>query len=139
MLANLMKMIGKKFLLLLLFVPLISFSQVIVDKKLGEIDIRTFSDKYITITLNQILPASHLLSTSEYKEIVMRTTNKKKKWNVYDNGVLIRLKDKIDVLNFFSKYGYELATSDTESYGVVSGSVIIPVGTTSLTLMKVKQ
>jgi hypothetical protein len=139
MLANLMKMIGKKFLLLLLFVPLISFSQVIVDKKLGEIDIRTFSDKYITITLNQILPASHLLSNSEYKEIVMRTTNKKKKWNVYDNGVLIRLKDKIDVLNFFSKYGYELATSDTESYGVVSGSVIIPVGTTSLTLMKVKQ
>jgi len=132
-------MIGKKFLLLLLFVPLISFSQVIVDKKLGEIDISTFSDKYITITLNQILPASHLLSTSEYKEIVMRTTNKKKKWNVYDNGVLIRLKDKIDVLNFFSKYGYELATSDTESYGVVSGSVIIPVGTTSLTLMKVKQ
>ena len=139
MLANLMKMIGKKFLLLLLFIPLTSFSQVIVDKKLGEIDIRTFSDKYITITLNQILPASHLLSTSEYKEIVMRTTNKKKKWNVYDNGVLIRLKDKIDVLNFFSKYGYELATSDTESYGVVSGSVIIPVGTTSLTLMKVKQ
>ena len=48
-------------------------------------------------------------------------------------------KYKIDVLNFFSKYGYELATSDTESYGVVSGSVIIPVGTTSLTLMKVKQ
>ena len=139
MLVNQMKMIGKKFLLLLLFVPLISFSQVIVDKKLGEIDIRTFSDKYITITLNQILPASHLLSNSEYKEIVMRTTNKKKKWNVYDNGVLIRLKDKIDVLNFFSKYGYELATSDTESYGVVSGSVIIPVGTTSLTLMKVKQ
>ena len=139
MLANLMKMIGKKFLLLLLFIPLTSFSQVIVDKKLGEIDIRTFSDKYITITLNQILPASHLLSNSEYKEIVMRTTNKKKKWNVYDNGVLIRLKDKIDVLNFFSKYGYELATSDTESYGVVSGSVIIPVGTTSLTLMKVKQ
>ena len=129
----------KKLLLLLLFIPLISFSQVIVDKKLGEIDIRTFSDKYITITLNQILPASHLLSNSEYKEIVMRTTNKKKKWNVYDNGVLIRLKDKIDVLNFFSKYGYELATSDTESYGVVSGSVIIPVGTTSLTLMKVKQ
>ena len=129
----------KKILLILLFVPLISFSQVIVDKKLGEIDISTFSDKYITITLNQILPASHLLSNSEYKEIVMRTTNKKKKWNVYDNGVLIRLKDKIDVLNFFSKYGYELATSDTESYGVVSGSVIIPVGTTSLTLMKVKQ
>tara|TARA_R110000824_G_scaffold401339_2_gene611745 strand:+ start:372 stop:764 length:393 start_codon:yes stop_codon:yes gene_type:complete len=129
----------KQLIIILLFIPLISFSQVIVDKKLGEIDISTFSDKYITITLNQILPASHLLSTSEYKEIVMRTTNKKKKWNVYDNGVLIRLKDKIDVLNFFSKYGYELATSDTESYGVVSGSVIIPVGTTSLTLMKVKQ
>ena len=129
----------KKLILLSLFIPLISFSQVIVDKKLAEIDISTFSDKYITITLNQILPASHLLSNSEYKEIVMRTTNKKKKWNVYDNGVLIRLKDKIDVLNFFSKYGYELATSDTESYGVVSGSVIIPVGTTSLTLMKVKQ
>ena len=129
----------KQLIIILLFIPLISFSQVIVDKKLGEIDISTFSDKYITITLNQILPASHLLSSSEYKEIVMRTTNKKKKWNVYDNGVLIRLKDKIDVLNFFSKYGYELATSDTESYGVVSGSVIIPVGTTSLTLMKVKQ
>ena len=129
----------KKFILLLLFIPLISFSQIIVDKKLGEIDIRTFSDKYITIELDQILPASHLLSTSEYKKVVIRTAKKKKKWNVFDNGVLVRLKDKIDVLNFFSKYGYELATSDTESYGVVSGSVIIPVSTTSLTLMKVKQ
>jgi hypothetical protein len=79
----------KQLIIILLFIPLISFSQVIVDKKLGEIDISTFSDKYITITLNQILPASHLLSTSEYKEIVMRTTNKKKKWNVYDNGAVV--------------------------------------------------
>ena len=38
----------KKLLLLLLFLPLISFSQIIIDKKLGEIDIRTFSDKSMT-------------------------------------------------------------------------------------------
>ena len=39
----------KQLIIILLFIPLISFSQVIVDKKLGEIDISTFSDKYITI------------------------------------------------------------------------------------------
>tara|TARA_X000000368_G_scaffold198135_1_gene156428 strand:+ start:1587 stop:1958 length:372 start_codon:yes stop_codon:yes gene_type:complete len=103
-----------KKLILLLLIPLISFSQIIVDKKLGEIDIRNINDKYITVELDQIIPASHLLFTSEYKKVVI-IIGRKKKWNVYDNGVLISLSDKTDVLNFFSKYGYQLATSDTES------------------------
>ena len=103
-----------RLLFILLFVPFMSFSQIIVDKKLGEIDIRNINDKYITVELDQIIPASHLLFTSEYKKVVIRI-GRKKKWNVYDNGVLISLSDKTDVLNFFSKYGYQLATSDTES------------------------
>jgi len=44
----------KKLLLLLLFVPFMSFSQIIVDKKIGEINIETLSDKYITIKLDEV-------------------------------------------------------------------------------------
>jgi hypothetical protein len=134
----------RKLILLLLFIPLISIGQIITFDKLDgkkspqEIDIRELTDTYITVELDQILPSCHLLSTSEYKNIEMRN-GRKKKWNVYDEGVLIRLADRLDVLNFFSKYGYVLATSNTETYGIVSGSVIIPVSETSLTLMKANQ
>ena len=137
-------MTGKNLLFLLLFIPLMSFGQIITYDKLDgkkspqEIDIRELTDTYITVELDQILPSCHLLSTSEYKNIQMRN-GRKKKWNVYDEGVLIRLADRLDVLNFFSKYGYVLATSNTETYGIVSGSVIIPVSETSLTLMKANQ
>jgi len=128
-----------RLLFILLFVPFMSFSQIIVDKKLGEIDIRNINDKYITVELDQIIPASHLLFTSEYKKVVIRI-GRKKKWNVYDNGVLISLSDKTDVLNFFSKYGYQLATSDTESTPVNYGNGIIgAVHQNTLTLMKVSQ
>ncbi|MBT4918623.1 MAG: hypothetical protein HON09_04045 [Flavobacteriaceae bacterium] len=117
----------------LLFLPFISIGQIIVDKKLGEIDIRNFNDKYITIQLDHILPSSHILTTSEYKKIVMKIGNKP---NVYDNSALIRLKSKIDILNFFSKYGYELVSEDVD-YGVVVNNVLI--NQNSLTLKRIKK
>ena len=134
-------MTGKNLLFLLLFIPLMSFGQIITYDKLDgkkspqEIDIRELTDTYITVELDQILPSCHLLSTSEYKNIEMRN-GRKKKWNVYDEGVLIRLADRLDVLNFFSKYGYVLATSNTETYGVVSGNMILPFSDETITLMK---
>ena len=130
-----------KNLLFLLLLPALSFGQIITFDKLDgkkspqEIDIRELTDTYITVELDQILPSCHLLSTSEYKNIEMRN-GRKKKWNVYDEGVLIRLADRLDVLNFFSKYGYVLATSNTETYGVVSGNMILPFSDETITLMK---
>ena len=120
----------KHLLLILFFVPFISIGQIIVDKKLGEIDVRNLNDKYITIHLNHIFPSSHILTTSQYKKIVMKIG---KKPNVYDDGVLVRLSYKNDILNFFDKYGYELAGSDTD-YGLVVNGVII--NQNSLTLIK---
>ena len=132
----------KKLVLTLLLIPLISFSQIIIDKNLGEIDIRNFTDKYITVAINEtILPSGHLFSSFEYEHIILRTGKKRR--NVYDNGVLIRLKDRTDVLNFFSKHGYELATinlySPTSSYPIShENEVIIPFNSSekSLTLMR---
>ena len=130
-----------KNLLFLLLLPALSFGQIITFDKLDgkknsqELDIRELTDTYITIKLNQILPSCHILSTSEHKNIEMRI-GRKKKWNVYDEGVLIRLVDRLDVLNFFSKYGYVLATSNTETYGVVSGNMILPFSDETITLMK---
>ena len=132
----------KKLVLTLLLIPLISFSQIIIDKNLGEIDIRNFTDKYITVAINEtILPSGHLFSSFEYEHIILRTGKKRR--NVYDNGVLIRLKDRTDVLNFFSKYGYELATinlySPTSIYPIsYENEVIIPFNSSekSLTLMR---
>ena len=134
----------KKLLLLLLFIPLMSFGQIITfdkldgKKNLQELDIRELTDTYITIKLNQILPSCHILSTSEYKNIEMRN-GRKKKWNVYDEGVLIKLADRVDVLNFFSKYGYELATSNSETTLIASGNMLLPASDETLTLMKINQ
>jgi len=130
-----------KNLLFLLLLPALSFGQIITFDKLDgkknsqELDIRELTDTYITIKLNQILRSCHILSTSEHKNIEMRI-GRKKKWNVYDEGVLIKLADRLDVLNFFSKYGYALRTSDSETYGIISGNMVIPVSDETLTLMK---
>ena len=127
-----------------MFIPLMSFGQIITfdkldgKKNLQELDIRELTDTYITIKLNQILPSCHILSTSEYKNIEMRN-GRKKKWNVYDQGVLIKLADRVDVLNFFSKYGYELATSNSETTLIASGNMLLPATDETLTLMKINQ
>ena len=136
----------KKFLLLLLFIPLMSFGQIVTYETMDdmgvrtthEVDVRDFNDKYITIKLNQIFPRCHVVSTSKYKNLIMRTAPRQKVWNTFDEGVKIRLADKVDVLNFFSKYGYELASSDSETYGIISGNMVIPASDETLTLMKVK-
>ena len=114
----------KQLIILLLFIPLVSFGQIIVDKEYGEIDIRQIEDKYIEILLDQIIPSRHILSTSKYKSVWLRI-GRKKKWNVYDNGELIQLYGKTDVLNFFSKYGYNLASQSTESTPINYGNGII--------------
>tara|TARA_B100001173_G_scaffold19301_1_gene15439 strand:- start:955 stop:1338 length:384 start_codon:yes stop_codon:yes gene_type:complete len=108
----------------LLLLPIFSFGQIIMDKDYGEIDIRQLEDKYIEILLDQIIPSSHILSTSKYKRVVIRN-GRKKKWNVYDNGEQIQLYGKTDVLNFFSKYGYNLASQTTESSPINYGNNII--------------
>ena len=118
-------------------VPLLSFSQIIIDKKIGEINIETLSDKYITIKLDDVF--SHMLSTSNYKGIPLKR-GRQKRWNVYDNGKKIALVDKMDILNFFSKYGYELATSETESTPVNYGNGFIGAyHQNTITLIKVNQ
>ena len=125
----------KKLLFFLLFIPLISFAQIIIDKKIGEINIETLSDKYITIKLDDVF--SHMLSTSNYKGIPLKR-GRQKRWNVYDNGKKIALVDKMDILNFFSKYGYELATSETESTPVNYGNGFIGAyHKSTITLIKI--
>ena len=126
----------KKVILLVMFlVPLLSFSQIIIDKKIGEINIETLSDKYITIKLDDVF--SHMLSTSNYKGIPLKR-GRQKRWNVYDNGRKIALVDKMDILNFFSKYGYELVASETESNPVNYGNGFIGAyHKSTITLIKI--
>ena len=126
----------KKVILLAMFlVPLLSFSQIIIDKKIGEINIETLSDKYITIKLEDVF--SHMLSTSNYKGIPLKR-GRQKRWNVYDNGRKIALVDKMDILNFFSKYGYELVASETESNPVNYGNGFIGAyHKSTITLIKI--
>ena len=125
----------KKLLFFLLFIPLISLAQITIDKKIGEINIETLSDKYITIKLEDVF--SHMLSTSNYKGIPLKR-GRQKRWNVYDNGRKIALVDKMDILNFFSKYGYELVASETESNPVNYGNGFIGAyHKSTITLIKI--
>lgn len=103
----------KKLTLILLLIPILSYGQIIVDKKLGEIDIRTLSDKYITIELDELF--SHSLVTSQYTIPLKR--GRKKRWNVFDKGNAIALVGKADILNYFSKYGWKLVSTDVSNDG----------------------
>ena len=81
-----------KNLLLVLLFPLFSFSQVVTYETMDdmgvrtthEVDVRDFNDKYITVALNQYFPRCHVVSTSEYKKLIMRTAPRQKVWNTFD-------------------------------------------------------
>ena len=103
----------KKLTLILLLISILSYGQIIVDKKLGEIDIRTLSDKYITIELDELF--SHSLVTSQYTIPLKR--GRQKRWNVFDKGNAIALVGKVDILNSFSKYGWKLVSTDVSNDG----------------------
>ena len=120
----------KKLILLLLFIPLVSFGQVITNKEYGQIDLRTIEDKYIEIGLEKSWwPRGHIFNSSKYKKVILRTSVNQKRWNVFEDGNPIILEDKVDVLNFFYKYGFDLVESSEEIVG--SGGTIINIGPTS--------
>ncbi len=116
-----------KKLILLLFIPITSFSQVIVNTYyvnnepiVEEINITEIQDEYVQVKLfvkKDVVfsSAAHSLITSEYKNVLMSASWKEKKWNVYDGDKLISLNDNVDVLNFFNKYGFEYLETNTKS------------------------
>ena len=125
------------FLLVFIFISSSSFSQIIVNKRVvkkgkklvmvkstGEIrtndkiiiekfNITEIQDEFIKIQFGK---RYHYLSTSKHKNIKINAHWKKKYWNVYDEGKLIPLQEEIDVLNFFSKYGFEYFKQNTNAY-----------------------
>ena len=126
-----------KKLILLLFIPLVSFGRIIVNKETVEVgkklyigddgslqkqtktittkfDITEIEDEFIEVYLGN---RYHWLSTSKHKNVKISAHWKKRNWNVYDDGELIPLQDEVDVLNFFSKYGFEYFKQKTESSG----------------------
>ena len=121
-----------KKLLVLLILPLFSFGQIIVNKETTKetrqyiaedgstktqvkkitkkFNITEIQDEFIEIRLGKNY---HLLSTSKHKNI--KISSQSKYWNVYDGGELISMQDEIDILNFFSKYGFEYLKQTTKS------------------------
>ncbi len=121
-----------KKLILLLFIPIITFGQIIVNKETTKetrqyiaddgstktqvkkirkkFNITEIQDEFIEVRLGK---KYHLLSTSKHKNI--KISSQSKYWNVYDGGELITMQDEIDILNFFSKYGFEYLKQNTKS------------------------
>ena len=126
-----------KKLILLLFIPLVGFGQIIEDKKLGKFDIRTLEDKYITIEVgSDVFPYGHRFNSSSYKNVFLKSGKNKRKWNVYDAGVKIRLQDQADILNFFAKYNYDIVNSNSQSDGgVIVNNVVVSSTSISLTFV----
>ena len=123
-----------KKIILLLFIPLVSFGQIIVNKETVEVgkklyigddgslqkqtktittkfDITEIEDEFIEVYLGN---RYHWLSTSKHKNVKISAHWKKRNWNVYDGDELIPLQDEVDVLNFFSKYGFEFFKQNTK-------------------------
>ena len=123
-----------KKLILLLFIPLISFGQIIVNQENVEVgkklyigddgslqkqtktittkfDITEIEDEFIEVYLGN---RYHWLSTSKHKNVMISAHWRKRNWNVYDGDELIPMQDEVDVLNFFSKYGFEFFKQNTK-------------------------
>ena len=81
-----------------------SLEENIISKTKREINITEIQDEYIEIKLGQY---RHLLSTSKHKKVRISSHWNNINWNVYDGDKLINLKREFDVLNYFSKYGFE--------------------------------
>ena len=137
----------KKLILLLLFIPLTSFGQIIVYEKFVElepsikaqaadhlirrksqtkvyytnqINITELKDEYVEIIINiRRSPRRHLLITSEKKAFPLNLAYGISDLTVYDGNDLISLNKKIDILNYFTKYGFDYIETNNE----VSGSV----------------
>ena len=144
-----------KKLILLLFIPLLSFGQIIVNKETTEetrlhladdgsltpqvktitkkFNITQIQDEYIEIKLGK---RYHLLSTSKHKNIKISAHWKKKNWNVYDGDELIPMQAEIDILNFFSKYGFEYFKQNTKSSGAYTTA--LPFTNSAVTSVKSK-
>ena len=141
-----------KKLILLLFIPIVSFGQIIVNQKTVEVgeklyrapdgsiqkqtktittkfNITQIQDEYIEIKLGK---RYHLLSTSKHKNIKISAHWKKKNWNVYDGDELIPMQAEIDILNFFDKYGFEYFKQNATSSSNRS-SYVPPTTSTSFT------
>ena len=121
-----------KKLILLLFIPLVSFGQIIVNKETTKetrqyiaedgstktqvkkitkkFNITEIQDEFIEVRLGK---RYHLLSTSKHKNI--KISSDSRYWNVYDGDELIPMRDEIDILNFFHKYGFEYIKQNTKS------------------------
>ncbi len=145
-----------KKLILLLFIPLVSFGQIIVNQKTVEVgeklyrapdgsigkqtktittkfDITEIKDEFIEIRLGK---RYHLLSTSKHKNIKISAHWKKKNWNVYDGDELIPMQAEVDILNFFSKYGFEYFKQNTKSSGAYTTA--LPFTNSAVTSIKSK-
>ena len=136
----------KKLILLLLFIPLTSFGQIIVYEKFVElepsikaqaadhlirrksqtkvltnqINITELKDEYVEIIINiRRSPRRHLLITSEKKAFPLNFAYGTSVLTVYDGNNIISLTTKIDILNYFTKYGFDYIETNNE----VSGSV----------------
>ena len=122
-----------KKLLFLFILPALGFSQIIIETKIEydekrnihtkttrHIDVTKIKDKYISIDIDDRgTRIEHIMSTTKFKDLKLSGRINKKNWNVLDGGNLIRLRDEVDIINFFFKYGYEL---DDRSMGNISNS-----------------
>jgi hypothetical protein len=68
------------------------------------LNIAQIKDEFISVGLGA---SYHYISTKNYKNIKLFSSNFKSKGNVFDGDKLIALDDEVDVLNFFHKYGFE--------------------------------
>ncbi|MDC3109651.1 hypothetical protein OA490_01615 [Flavobacteriales bacterium] len=101
----------KKLTLLLLLIPIVSFGQIIVDKKLGEIDISKFEQEIIEVKGTRKFSISYG-KNKRGKDEYFKVTKKTK---VFDGDELIKLITLNDLIGFFTKWGYDYEGSDTRT------------------------
>lgn len=104
----------KKLLFLFLFTPLISFGQILFDKKNKtnpRIDITKFEQEIISVKGRNTFRIDYGLKTEKGKKGKPFTIYNKTR--IFDGDDLIELNTLDEVISFFTKYGYDFEGSDT--------------------------
>ncbi|MDA9239412.1 hypothetical protein N9P02_00070 [bacterium] len=106
----------RKLLLLLLFVPILSFGQILIEKRNKtnpRIDITKFEQEIISVIGKNSWRIEYGLKNKKGKKgkpfYILRKTE------IYDANELIKFQDLNEVISFFTKWGYDFEGTDTRT------------------------
>ena len=102
----------KTIIFILIFVPFVSYGQIMTNKKSSQIDITKFESKYVEVDGWGKIPNSIYYGKQDKKGKQIKF-NIDRKTKIYDGDNIVKFYSITDIIKYFTKYGYEYEGSSS--------------------------